>query len=653
MGWLAGVLSGYASRNREIQAEQMEQARLAQEREGKVYEALLNSPDEWVRNTAGVGLLNQAQPLRRKSGIAGWLGGVEQDPMWAILQKYASTPQEDENADPGLAAALAAANPTPPSAAPSTPTPPPSGAPKTQLPTPPGGAPAPSAALPATSPTQLGAPPPTPPQPMPTPLTPQAAYDQTIQAQAAQMGQEPAPGQPPASLIALPPPPPPDAAPPPASPGAPGAPVPPAAAAAGAAGAAGPGAAPLVAAAQAPPRGPHLPQIFPTTASLAGEQVRAKLDAEIQEWQEIYRRVGEPNWQQKGLQAVLSEHMKGGAIHEGDSQKVTGALARQLGVPDGTWMQPLYDNAGTIVHWIPATAKSAGAFSPAMRAAKLMGLESPDDVTPDRIQEFQGRLNEVNKGDAAAKAAGTSAGRYAEELSRVKRQDVEAAAKSIMEDAAQSGVWLTGRSQAFRDAVSDEITKRGGNIQRLTDSTRAAAELAHTVLKNMDTIAADVVELGKRGMMGPIEGRWNDFLLGKIGSADVGGRTPEDAGLFQKFKTEADLLKSAVIKAHAGMRGAGSPQILDHMEELLSSARMDPGAFLYSMAGMKLWMQGYADVLPSFGANWGTRGVEEDTASPAAAAATGPPASAPTTTGLAPEFSKPIRYDPKTGKMLP
>lgn len=93
MGWLAGLLSGYNDRNQQLWQEQMQQQMLANERESKVYEAMLNSPDPYVRTLGGVGMLNAAAPLRRKSGLAGFMGQMEQNPVWNQVAQYANTPQ--------------------------------------------------------------------------------------------------------------------------------------------------------------------------------------------------------------------------------------------------------------------------------------------------------------------------------------------------------------------------------------------------------------------------------------------------------------------------------------------------------------------------------------------------------------------------------
>ena len=75
MAWLTGLLSGFGERKAQIEAENLREAELAGAREARVYETLINSPDPETRNLAIAGLLESAQPRRRKGGLRGWLGG--------------------------------------------------------------------------------------------------------------------------------------------------------------------------------------------------------------------------------------------------------------------------------------------------------------------------------------------------------------------------------------------------------------------------------------------------------------------------------------------------------------------------------------------------------------------------------------------------
>jgi hypothetical protein len=394
MGWLEGILSGYGARHREIQQEKLQAAQVAAEREGKIYEALLNSPDEYVRTAAGVGLLNQAAPLRRRGGLAGWMGEMEQNPVWPVLSKYMTTPQ------------LVTPGPTP------------SVAPRyaqTQLPAPLGGPPQPPLAQSPNQTTRAGSPSPTPPQPLPSPSAtapPPPAWVPTPEPGLREMpGTSIPPPGPPPGYSPLPPatPIPPEVAaqiqPAPVAPVVPGGPesqmqplpatVPP-----GGVGALPPQPTPL-AQPSAPPEAPTplaqaaapavaealptaepaygLPRAFPSTADLLREKNRAEIQGEIAGWQEIYRQKGEPDWEQKGIDAVLARHQRSMGIHEGD--------ARQL--PDGSWVQDLYDNMGRIIRTIPAAPRGMGGTIDAREAIAFKLYGHPGENPSATIQRLQ------------------------------------------------------------------------------------------------------------------------------------------------------------------------------------------------------------------------------------------------------------------------
>lgn len=94
MGFETGLLGGFQSRKREVEHEQLRQSERASEREGRIFEALLNSPDPEIQALAASGLLESAQPKKRKGGLRGWLGEMETSPTLSRLQALIQTPVE-------------------------------------------------------------------------------------------------------------------------------------------------------------------------------------------------------------------------------------------------------------------------------------------------------------------------------------------------------------------------------------------------------------------------------------------------------------------------------------------------------------------------------------------------------------------------------
>jgi hypothetical protein len=93
MGWLEGLVTGYQGRSHEIEKRKMEEAVAANEREARVYQALLNSGDPKAAALAATGMLQSAQPRRKRGGLAGWMGEVESNPIYPKLLEYMTTPQ--------------------------------------------------------------------------------------------------------------------------------------------------------------------------------------------------------------------------------------------------------------------------------------------------------------------------------------------------------------------------------------------------------------------------------------------------------------------------------------------------------------------------------------------------------------------------------
>lgn len=134
---LTGILSGFSGRKAEIEQQTLEESRASSAREQKVFEALVNSPDPEIQSLAVAGLLQSAEPRKRKGGLAGWMGELQGSPHLPKIQALLSQPVQTEEPVLGL---------------PSTQT---SG----YISEPPGQTPL---AQPETSPTEVGAPPPRP-----------------------------------------------------------------------------------------------------------------------------------------------------------------------------------------------------------------------------------------------------------------------------------------------------------------------------------------------------------------------------------------------------------------------------------------------------------------------------------------------------------
>lgn len=112
--WMTGLLSGFLDRKGQIEQENLRQADLSRQREGQVFNALINSPDPEIQSLAVAGLLESAKPGRRKGGFGGWLGQMEQSPFLPQIQSLIQTPVRETRQVPVEPPTVQGYLPTPP-----------------------------------------------------------------------------------------------------------------------------------------------------------------------------------------------------------------------------------------------------------------------------------------------------------------------------------------------------------------------------------------------------------------------------------------------------------------------------------------------------------------------------------------------------------
>jgi hypothetical protein len=124
--------------------------------------------------------------------------------------------------------------------------------------------------------------------------------------------------------------------------------------------------------------------------------------------------------------------------------------------------------------------------------------------------------------------------------------------------------------------------------------TAAQTRLAKKVIGHLDSVETMAREIEKIGLMGPIGGRWSDFMAGKIGTADLGNLSKDQQQMLSKFRTNVGLLKSGMAMVHGGARGGGSPEMAKRMDLLINSNKMDLPLFLGATDSFREWLDGYA-----------------------------------------------------------
>lgn len=177
--------------------------------------------------------------------------------------------------------------------------------------------------------------------------------------------------------------------------------------------------------------------------------------------------------------------------------------------------------------------------------------------------------------------------------------------KQIQNDPTQ---WnMLNSNKPLQQAVQAGLAKAGTDLNKLTSQSRVMSETAKEILPHIGNVEAEAAQLDKLGLIGPIGGRWRDFVAGRIGAGELAGGNAENAKLIGKFKTDVGLLMTAVARAHGGARGGGSPAMLEHMKELMDAAGKDLPTFQGNLAGVRDWMQGYADMTATGGPRGGAK----------------------------------------------
>lgn len=107
------------------------------------------------------------------------------------------------------------------------------------------------------------------------------------------------------------------------------------------------------------------------------------------------------------------------------------------------------------------------------------------------------------------------------------------------------------RQQYMYDYERNHPKATADELNRLAAANSARDQIA--------LVRSELDEMDKRGMIGPIAGRFNELSTGKI-KAEQLFKDPNDARLAARFDGDVDLLGKLALKAHLGVRGAASPE---------------------------------------------------------------------------------------------
>lgn len=122
-----------------------------------------------------------------------------------------------------------------------------------------------------------------------------------------------------------------------------------------------------------------------------------------------------------------------------------------------------------------------------------------------------------------------------------------------------------------------------------TSQTRASGEFAQTIIPHISDLKKQIAAADALGYIGPMGGRYADFMTRKVGST---GDADADF-MLGKLRTTRDLLATGTMKAHVGNRGGG--ELLEHFLSDMDTGKQSAAVLQGELDGLLPYMQGYVN----------------------------------------------------------
>ena len=120
---------------------------------------------------------------------------------------------------------------------------------------------------------------------------------------------------------------------------------------------------------------------------------------------------------------------------------------------------------------------------------------------------------------------------------------------------------------------------------KTTSAARTRSEIAGSLLSHLSPILEQVDTLEAAGRLGPIMGRWNDFMVGTIGAGD-----PE----YTELRTNIGLLQTGLMMAHVGARGG--VKLLEKFTDLVNAQKMSAATLRGTLKAIEGWLRTYEQI---------------------------------------------------------
>lgn len=113
---------------------------------------------------------------------------------------------------------------------------------------------------------------------------------------------------------------------------------------------------------------------------------------------------------------------------------------------------------------------------------------------------------------------------------------------------------------------------------------------AQQVGSHIPEIRSEIEAADAAGVLGPMMGRWADYLAGNVGSTG----DPTKDRMLGKLRTDISNIKTGFAMVHGGARGGGSPQLAARWDSIINSGKMSKQELLGAIDGIDTWLKSYA-----------------------------------------------------------
>lgn len=138
----------------------------------------------------------------------------------------------------------------------------------------------------------------------------------------------------------------------------------------------------------------------------------------------------------------------------------------------------------------------------------------------------------------------------------------------------------------FTDASGQEVT----NPSLATPgSVRQRMNMADKVKTHVQETMDLVEEADKKGLLGPLMGRWNDLVSNRIGSSG----NPDTDELTGQLAFNLSGLRTGFANVHGGARGGGSIQMAQLWKDIYDSRQMSKERLLGALKAEQKWLDTY------------------------------------------------------------